>query len=51
MENTTIKSINLFSHIKNNDVFKIFDLAEKNKFNNRDCRCRINLFFLKKKNK
>ena len=33
MENTTIKSINLFSHIKNNDVFKILDLAEKNKFN------------------
>ncbi len=33
MENTIIKSINLFSHIKNDDVFKIFDLAEKNKFN------------------
>ena len=33
MENTIIKPINLFSHIKNDDVFKIFDLAEKNKFN------------------
>ena len=33
MEKTVIKSINLFSHIKDDDVLKIFDLAEKNKFN------------------
>ena len=48
MENTTIKSINLFSHIKNNDVFKIFDLAEKNKFNIWIVGGAIRDFFLKK---
>ena len=33
MQNTHVKSINLFEHIKNDDIFKIFDLAENNKFN------------------
>ena len=49
MENTTIKSIDLFSHIKNDDVFKIFDLAEKNKFNIWIVGGAIRDFFLKKK--
>ena len=49
MENTIIKSINLFSHIKNDDVFKIFDLAEKNKFNIWIVGGAIRDFFLKKK--
>ena len=49
MENTVIKSINLFSHIKNDDVFKIFDLAEKNKFNIWIVGGAIRDFFLKKK--
>ena len=48
MENTVIKSINLFSHIKNNDVLKIFDLAEKNKFNIWIVGGAIRDFFLKK---
>ena len=48
MENTIIKSINLFSHIKNDDVFKIFDLAEKNKFNIWIVGGAIRDFFLKK---
>ena len=48
MENTIIKSINLFSHIKNDDVFKIFDLAEKNKFNIWMVGGAIRDFFLKK---
>ena len=49
MENTIIKSINLFSQIKNDDVFKIFDLAEKNKFNIWIVGGAIRDFFLKKK--
>ena len=49
MENNVIKSINLFSHIKNDDVFKIFDLAEKNKFNLWIVGGAIRDFFLKKK--
>ena len=49
MENTIIKSINLFSHIKNDDVFKIFDLAKKNKFNIWIVGGAIRDFFLKKK--
>lgn len=49
MEKTVIKSINLFSHIKNDDVFKIFDLAEKNKFNIWIVGGAIRDFFLKKK--
>ena len=49
MENTLIKSINLFSHIKNDDVFKIFDLAEKNNFNIWIVGGAIRDFFLKKK--
>ncbi len=49
MENTLIKSINLFSHIKNDDVFKLFDLAEKNKFNIWIVGGAIRDFFLKKK--
>ena len=49
MEKTLIKSINLFSHIKNDDVFKIFDLAEKNKFNIWIVGGAIRDFFLKKK--
>ena len=49
MENTIIKSINLFSHIKNGDVFKLFDLAEKNKFNIWIVGGAIRDFFLKKK--
>ena len=49
MENTIIKSINLFSRIKNDDVFKIFDLAEKNKFNIWIVGGAIRDFFLKKK--
>ena len=49
MENTVIKSINLFSHIKNDDVLKIFDLAEKNKFNIWIVGGAIRDFFLKKK--
>ena len=48
MENTIIKSINLFSHIKNDDVFKLFDLAEKNKFNIWIVGGAIRDFFLKK---
>ena len=48
MENTIIKSINLFSRIKNDDVFKIFDLAEKNKFNIWIVGGAIRDFFLKK---
>ena len=48
MGNTIIKSINLFSHIKNDDVFKIFDLAEKNKFNIWIVGGAIRDFFLKK---
>ena len=48
MENTIIKSINLFSHIKNDDIFKIFDLAEKNKFNIWIVGGAIRDFFLKK---
>ena len=48
MEITIIKSINLFSHIKNDDVFKIFDLAEKNKFNIWIVGGAIRDFFLKK---
>ena len=49
MENTVIKSINLFSYIKNDDVFKLFDLAEKNKFNIWIVGGAIRDFFLKKK--
>ena len=49
MENTVIKSINLFSHIKNDDVFKIFDLAQINKFNIWIVGGAIRDFFLKKK--
>ena len=49
MESTTIKSISLFSHIKNDDVFKLFDLAEKNKFNIWIVGGAIRDFFLKKK--
>ena len=48
MENTKIKPINLFSHIKNDDVFKIFDLAEKNKFNIWIVGGALRDFFLKK---
>ena len=48
MEKTIIKSINLFSHLKNDDVFKIFDLAEKNKFNIWIVGGAIRDFFLKK---
>ena len=48
MENTVIKSINLFSHIENDDVLKIFDLAEKNKFNIWIVGGAIRDFFLKK---
>ena len=33
MRNTYIKSINLFSLIKNDNIFKILNLAEKNNFN------------------
>ena len=49
MENTVIRSINLFSHIKNDDVLKIFDLAEKNNFNIWIVGGAIRDFFLKKK--
>ena len=49
MENTVIKSINLFTHIKNDYVLKIFDLAEKNKFNIWIAGGAIRDFFLKKK--
>ena len=49
MEKTVIKSINLFSYIKNDDVFKLFDLAEKNKFNIWIVGGAIRDFFLKKK--
>ena len=49
MENTVIKPTNLFSHIKNDDVLKIFDLAEKNKFNIWIVGGAIRDFFLKKK--
>ena len=49
MENAIIKSINLFRQIKNDDVFKIFDLAEKNKFNIWIVGGAIRDFFLKKK--
>ena len=49
MENIVIKSINLFSHIENDDVLKIFDLAEKNKFNIWIVGGAIRDFFLKKK--
>ena len=48
MENTVIKSINLFNYIKNDDVFKIFDLAEKNKFNIWMVGGALRDFFLKK---
>jgi len=48
MENTEIKPINLFSLIKNDDVFKIFDLAEKNKFNIWIVGGALRDFFLKK---
>ena len=51
MGNNIIKSINLFSHIKNDDVIKIFDLAQKNKFNIWLVGGAIRDFFLKKKNK
>ena len=33
MGNVVIKSIDLFSQIKNDNIFKILNLAEKNKFN------------------
>ena len=49
MENIVIKSTNLFSHIENDDVLKIFDLAEKNKFNIWIVGGAIRDFFLKKK--
>ena len=49
MGNNIIKSINLFSHIKNDDVIKIFDLAQKNKFNIWLVGGAIRDFFLKKK--
>ena len=49
MRNTIIKSIDLFSYIKNDDVIKIFDLAEKNKFNIWIVGGAIRDFFLKKK--
>ncbi len=49
MENIVIRSINLFSHIKNDDVLKIFDLAEKNNFNIWIVGGAIRDFFLKKK--
>ena len=48
MDITIIKHINLFSHIKNDNVFKIFDLAEKNKFNIWIVGGAIRDFFLKK---
>ena len=48
MENIVIKSTNLFSHIKNDNVFKIFDLAEKNNFNIWIVGGAIRDFFLKK---
>ena len=48
MENIVIESIDLFSHIKNDDVLKIFDLAEKNKFNIWIVGGAIRDFFLKK---
>ena len=48
MQNTIIKSINLFSHIKNDNVFKIFNLAEKNKFKIWIVGGALRDFFLKK---
>ena len=51
MENTITKSINFFSHIKNDNVFKIFDLAEKNKFNLWIVGGALRDFFFKKKYK
>ena len=48
MENIVINSTNLFSHIENDDVLKIFDLAEKNKFNIWIVGGAIRDFFLKK---
>ena len=48
MKNTYIKSIDLFSHIKNNNIFKILNLAEKNNFNIWIVGGALRDFFLKK---
>jgi len=48
MRNTFIKSIDLFSHIKNNNIFKILNLAEKNNFNIWIVGGALRDFFLKK---
>ena len=49
MQNTTMKSIDLLSHIKNDDVLKIFDLAEKNNFKIWMVGGALRDFFLEKK--
>ena len=48
MRNTFIKSIDLFSHIKDNNIFKILNLAEKNNFNIWIVGGALRDFFLKK---
>ena len=48
MRNTFIKSIDLFSHIRNNNIFKILNLAEKNNFNIWIVGGALRDFFLKK---
>ena len=48
MGDTVIKSIDLFSHIKNDNIFKILNLAEKNKFNIWIVGGALRDFFLKK---
>ena len=48
MKNTYTKSINLFSLIKNDNIFKILNLAEKNNFNIWIVGGALRDFFLKK---
>ena len=48
MRNTITKSIDLFSHIKNDNIFKILNLAEKNNFNIWIVGGALRDFFLKK---
>ena len=48
MRNTYIKSIDLFSLIKNDNIFKILNLAEKNNFNIWIVGGALRDFFLKK---
>ena len=48
MRNNCIKSIDLFAHIKNDNIFKILNLAEKNNFNVWIVGGALRDFFLKK---